>query len=71
MSASVAPAVQTISLGSQLTKFATWDLASSTASSAFQPNLCDLEAGLPKFPSMVKWSDIFFATLGSTGVVDA
>ena len=39
LSASVAPEVQTISLGSQLTKLATWDRASSTASSACHPNL--------------------------------
>ena len=71
MSASVAPEVQTISLGSQLTRLATWDLASSTASSAFQPNLWDLDAGLPNCPSGVKNYIILDATLGSTGVVDA
>jgi len=45
---SVAPEVQTISLGSALINAATCSRASSTASSAFQPNACERLAALPK-----------------------
>jgi hypothetical protein len=46
---SVAPEVQTISLGSALTSAATCSRASSTAASASQPKLCERDAGLPNF----------------------
>jgi len=52
-----------------LTSSATWRRAFSTASSAFQPNRWERDAGLPKFPSIVRQSQIFCATRGSTGVV--
>jgi hypothetical protein len=45
---SVAPDVQTISLGSALTSFATCSRASSTAASVSQPYAWLREAGLPK-----------------------
>ena len=45
---SVAPEVQTISFGSALISAATCPRASSTASSAFQPNACERLAALPK-----------------------
>ena len=48
LSDSVAPEVQTISLESAFINEATWCLAFSIPSSAFQPKICDLEAALPK-----------------------
>ena len=71
LSDSVAPDVHTISLESAFTRFATCSLAFSTASSAFQPNSWDLDAGLPKVPSIKRQSCILAATLGSTGQVAA
>ena len=67
---SVAPEVNTISLGSALTKSAIWLRETSTASSATHPNLCERDAGLPNTPSVVKQSAILAATRGSTGVVE-
>ena len=69
--ASVAPDVQTISRGSAPIRLATSCLASSTAASACQPNMCERDAGLPKCPAGVINSIIFSATTGSTGVVEA
>ncbi len=69
--ASVAPEVQTTSRGSAPIKLATSTRASSTAASACQPNICERDAGLPKWPDGVKNSTIRSATAGSTGVVDA
>jgi hypothetical protein len=54
-------------LGSALISAATCARASSTASSAFQPNACERLAGLPK--TSVRNGIIFCATRGSTGVV--
>ena len=51
---SVAPLVETISRGSAFTSSATLRRASSTASSACQPKLCEREAGLPNRPSGVR-----------------
>ena len=64
---SVAPEVQTISFGSALSSAATCARASSTASSAFQPNACERLAALPK--CSVRKGIIFSATRRSTGVV--
>ena len=69
LSDSVAPEVHTISRESALTRSATCCLACSTASSAFQPKMCEREAGFPKLPSRVRHSVITFTTRGSTGVV--
>src|SRR3989304_8547626 len=68
LSDSVAPEVQTISLGSAPISAATFARASSTASSACQPKACEREAGLPNSPSSVRYWHILSATRGSTGV---
>ena len=68
LSDSVAPESNRISLGHSESGQPPDD-EPSTASSAFQPDICDREAGLPKFPSRVRHSIILAATLESTGLI--